>query len=151
MATAAATSCSSSSSGVSSVSSSASRSSRGSLASGASSSSTLFGLNKRILMDDDMIRSSRDNQNQRMDENTVRYRLYPVVSKSSSHGTPSRISQGILSESDVKEFLTCYIMDIMVKLQPYLSNYIWQDEPFNLQVVKSSSSGGLRSSTQGLY
>lgn len=99
-------------------------------------------------------------------ENTVRYWLYPTVVKSrrgskespqpaaSSLGSTGSPTSPVSSLSPTmsptrsspspppptKEDLSLYIMESLAKLNIYLSNYIWQSEPFNLKVVTTRQS-----------
>ena len=57
-----------------------------------------------------------------LEENTVWYRLYPLVK-------PGRSS---------KEYLTQYITKVLSRLAKHLTGYIWQKEPFTLRVVEDA-------------
>jgi hypothetical protein len=56
---------------------------------------------------------------------TVKYCLYPVIHKSSS--SPSQ-------SSTTSDLLALYVIESLAKLNPLLTGYIWQNEPFNLYV-----------------
>jgi hypothetical protein len=100
-------------------------------------------------------------------ENTVKYRLYPLIRKrpleeiathaasppltspssSSSHTksgpsspTRSSVSPPNSFPQPTKEQLSLYVMESLAKLNAFLSNYIWQNESFNLHVRTDSLS-----------
>lgn len=56
-------------------------------------------------------------------DNTVKYSLFPALSG---------------NEQDVEAQLTSYLNDSFAKLSPYLTDYIWQIEPFNLHIVQDN-------------
>lgn len=64
---------------------------------------------------------------------TVKYCLYPVIQK------PSSATQSSSSTSDL---LALYVIESLAKLNPLLTGYIWQNEPFNLYVRDQHPSQG---------
>ena len=61
----------------------------------------------------------------RLPVDTVKYCLYPVIRK------PTTSSP---SQSSFSDLLALYVIESLAKLNPLLTGYIWQNEPFNLRV-----------------
>lgn len=79
----------------------------------------------------------------RLDDTTVRYKLYPCINKKSaspSISTSTTTTTTTASSNDsstIVESLQLFIIESLAYLNPYISRYIWQNEPFNLHVVNS--------------
>ena len=102
-------------------------------------------------------------------ENTVKYRLYPLIrtkrledeipalrsptslsspsassfttssNTTSNPSSPTRSSP--TNQQPTQEQLSLYVMESLAKLNAFLSNYIWQNEPLNLHVRTDSLIG----------
>ena len=76
----------------------------------------------------------------RLDDSTVRYKLYLGLtrkSSSSSFSSSSKSSSPTSNDSSCSlDSLHLFVIESLAYLNPFLSRYIWQNEPFNLHVVE---------------
>ena len=71
----------------------------------------------------------------RLAADTVRYCLYPLIRKPDS-SSPAQ------SSSSSSEQLSMYVIESLAKLNPLLSGYIWQNEPFSLHIQDQHPDAG---------
>lgn len=63
----------------------------------------------------------------RLPSDTIKYCLYPVIRKPTATTSSS-------PQSPATDLLSLYVIESLAKLNPLLTGYIWQNEPFNLHV-----------------
>ena len=76
----------------------------------------------------------------RLDDSTVRYKLYSGITRKSSSTSSTTVNDSSCSSSSSSppsiDSLQLFVIESLAYLNPFLSRYIWQNEPFNLHVVE---------------